>query len=358
MNIKLFINKLFVITIIIIIITLQACEKYSIDLSCDSNVICLKIHCADSININCLNNLKADGNKILIITAEVPKEIDKNNNKITFKSATGRFVGELDSITPEVKSVNGQAMVLLQVGNVPGIYRVEAHVSDGTNDYIAFDYIELKPVDGSIIDFDFGITDFSTLTADGETVIRLKTKINQINSIGKKINLRLDGEWTFVNHESNNVDFTLNSAGHVECFLKVGRKAGQCFLTAEFEGFRKSFDFSLIPANPESLVLVVKQQLISAINGSIQVTAYLYRKTGKVSLAIPIAFEASQEAQGSITEVGIFNPPIGKSDIYEVATVTYKTPIDSIVSTMAPIKINAWLLNNPAIKDSINIKVN
>lgn len=339
-----------VFIIFIAILFALSCERYDINLPCESNVICLSLS---------TDTVKADGNTIVIVTATVPDEIDDVRNKIIFSTATGTFVGETNAQTPEVKAIDSEAKVSLKPGTQPGTYRVEAKISDGATTYTAWEYLVVEPVTGKIFEFDFGNTDLSKLYADGETVLKLTTRIKQIEPNGKKMKLHLDGDWYFVNNAAKDLEFTLNTDASGECFIRLGRKKGACYLSASFEGFTRQEPYTLISSLPDKMTLIADTpQSIDAQNGSLNIKAYLFRQSGLVSLQTPVVYESTYTAaNGSTVESGTFAPPLSKSDSSETTFVTFHTPPVPVKPVDSLIKIKAWVFERPEVCDSIFIRV-
>lgn len=349
--------------LILVVIFFSSCEKYELNSdsnftdACGSanNTICLRA-CPVGTE-DCLPALRADGLTTITLTAYVPAEIKAEFNEISFKTSKGNFPGEVDKINPKIKSQDGQASVVLNVGTVSGPGKVEASIIADNITYNATYEFELIKVEETSLAFLIDESDPSDFQpeaiADGERVVKLTTLVDGLDVFNKKVKLSISGAWAFADHSSSTVELTLIDVPQVECLVRMSQTAGECILRAEFEGRSKLLQINAAAAAPTTLQLIATPQLITSANGMTTLKAYLARNQAKVSTDTRVNFEASQAQANGVVNLGFFDPPFGKSNNSEIAEVKYFTPPDSIVVDSLPILITAWLPDAPAIRDSL-----
>ena len=298
-------------------------------------------------NDNPIEEVIGDGQTIIKLRAIIPSDADISFRKVTFKKSDGQFTGIAGDTGEITANADGIAEVSLDVPLDDGILFLSAEVTDTKEVFKVEKQINLisvnQVIDLAVLDAQ-GQPITGTVRADGTTLLTLRATVNFNQENFNQIKFE-KSEGTFVGVNANNGLELTNDNNQATITFKVPETIGRIFFRASAvsntEILKDTF-IDLERANADGIIIEPSTLTINP-NQPIQITTYLTRTVGNVSIGTPAEFKAFQlNSSNEEIEVGRFTGEQNANTSNAsgiISSVSFLADTNDFIDTAAPVFI-------------------
>ncbi len=305
-----------------------------------------------------------DGERFIVLRAQLPQEVGDDFKTVTFKSSEGNFLGTTELTTQERVNLEGIAEAVLELPLSSGELILTVQVGPAANLFKSEKRITLIAVD-QVISLEFQDIDGENLNeiprADGTSLIQLKGSIladqdnlTQVNFTATKGTFLNTGNTTEVKNTDANGDAVVNYI--------VPQEVGTVFYTAktgtngQYVSPPANLTFERAHANS---LFVEPAQINMSTSASNNIKAFLSRSVGKVSVGTEVNYRATQFIDNETTDVGRFTGESNAStDMNEQVTGVNFLADTGDINLDFPVFITVSTLNDEGATLAVTISVN
>ncbi len=323
-----------------------------------SDIIELQI--LDSGANTIFKDIISDGETVVILQAKIPTNADEGFRTVTFKKSGGEFHGIDSEDGTRIVDNDGIAQIELKVPLNEDILFASAEIGKEANVFKSEASLDLVPITEVIslkLLNDQGQEISTGIQADGYSSIFLEATINErLNSI-EQVKFLNSGGGAFQGVFTEEVIKTLNDMNKAIIELVVPVNVNELFFKVHVKDKETFFDekkLQLDRAYADEIIIEPKNAVMN-LNSENEISVFLKRNQGFVSVGTSVEFEAFQLINGIEKPVGRFlGLSEALSDENGKITTNFKTDTKNI-DVAETIFIRVTALND--MNQSFNTKI-